>query len=182
MTKNSMDVMLDLETGGTRAGCMILSLGATTFDLQHEFYARISTFDSEQCGFFSDPETKAWWNRQSSEARAEAFSGTRSVVEVLGSFSDWLKRLPAKEVFVWGNGADFDLPILGAYYAGMVMPIPWKPFNGRCYRTLKNLYPQIKAPAKNAQKHNAIEDAKYQALHAREILGQHFHKHATYQD
>lgn len=174
MTRNSMDVMLDLETAGVSAGCMILSLGAATFNLQHEFYDRINTLDSEEHGFFSDEATKAWWNKQSPEVKAEAFGGTKAVVEVLGNFSDWLKHLPANEIFVWGNGADFDLPILGAYYKKVGMTIPWKPFNGRCYRTLKNLYPWIKAPEKNMMKHNALQDAKYQAYHARELLGTHF--------
>ena len=180
--KNSIDVMVDLETCGTKAGCKILSIGAVTFDLQHEFYARISLIDSDSFGFTEDPATMAWWNKQDKAAFDEAMGGQRKVIEVLGSFSDWMKHLPAKEVFIWGNGADFDLPILGAYYAGMCMNIPWKPFNGRCYRTLKNLYPQIKAPAKNAMKHNAVEDAKWQAAHAREILSQHFRKHEQYQD
>ena len=182
MIKPSTDVMLDLETCGTSPGCIILSIGACTFDLQHEFYERISVIDSAEYGFTEDPGTMAWWDKQNPDMRDEAFSGSQSVVEVLGRFSDWFKRLPAKSVYVWGNGADFDQPILKAYYEGMLMPVPWKPYNGRCYRTLKNLYPFIKGPTSNASHHHALEDAKWQAVHAREILGRHFQGQQRYQD
>ncbi len=182
MIKPSTDVMLDLETCGTSAGCVILSIGACTFDLQHEFYERISVLDSDSFGFTEDPGTMAWWDKQNPDMRDEAFSGTVGVVEALDRFSSWFRSLPAKEVFIWGNGADFDQPILKAYYEGMRTKLPWKPFNGRCYRTLKNLYPFIKGPSANASHHHALEDAKWQAVHAREILGRHFHGQQRYQD
>lgn len=176
MTKNSMDVMVDLETLGTSPGCIILSIGATTFDERFQFYEKISLQDSDRQGFMEDPETMAWWSKQEPIVYAEATNGEKTVQEVLGEFSDWYKRLPATNVFIWGNGADFDLPILREYYTTMKMKAPWKPFNGRCYRTLKNLYPKITVTrAAAAVKHNALMDAIFQAQHACAILSQHFH-------
>jgi hypothetical protein len=167
--------MVDLETLGTSAGCIILSIGACTFDRQFQFYEKISVMDSDRQGFTENPDTMAWWSKQDPAAFKEATSGHLSVEDALGEFSDWYRRLPAPNVYIWGNGADFDLPILREYYEVMKMKVPWKPFNGRCYRTLKNLYPRITIPA-NPNKHNALEDALWQAQHACEILSQHFHR------
>jgi len=174
---NSIDVMVDLETCGTSAGCIILTIGACTFDQEHKFYTRISERDSEQQGFWRDPSTMAWWNKQDYGVRDEAFSGTVEVIKALGQFSDFLLSLKKqyKNVYIWGNGADFDLPILAHYYHAIDMKIPWEPYNGRCYRTLKNLYKDIKI-GENKGKHNALFDAVAQAAHARRILHEHFAK------
>lgn len=181
MLKNSIDVMVDLETLGVNAGCTILTIGACTFDQNNAFYAKICRIDSDRHGFIEEPDTLAWWAKQDPEVRREAFSGVDPVIKVLGAFSDWITGLPAKDVYIWGNGADFDIPLLKAYYEVCRMKTPWKPFNGRCYRTLKNLYSGIKGGPKVGH-HHALADAKWQAAHAREILSQHFRKHEQYQD
>ena len=72
---------------------------------------------------------------------------------------------------IWGNGADFDNPILEAAYDLLKMPAPWKYNEGRCYRTLKSLFPTVVAiPQAANAKHNALLDAKNQAEHASRIL------------
>jgi hypothetical protein len=44
-------------------------------------------------------------------------------------------------VRIWGNGANFDNPLLAcAFEAAGVRPC-YKFFNERCYRTVKNQYP-----------------------------------------
>ena len=171
---NSADVMIDLETTGTSPGCGILSIGACTFDGIFEFYEKINPTDNFKWRLESSMETLAWWNKQDIAAKREAFSGTKDLVEVLGNFSDYILRVSRNngnaEVFVWGNGADFDNPILAKAYEVVEMKQPWKPYNGRCYRTLKNLYPQIKMEKFEGMKHNALDDAKMQARHALAIL------------
>lgn len=175
--QSSIDVMLDLETCGTSPGCIILSIGACTFDKVYNTYQRIHTGDSMEAGFWEDPETMRWWNKQNPAIREEAFSGGLPILDALGSFSDFMLLLKKqyKNVYIWGNGADFDLPILAYYYTKMDMKIPWEPYNGRCYRTLKNLYKDIKI-GENSGKHNALEDARTQADHAYRILKEHFTK------
>ena len=93
-------------------------------------------------------------------------------------FSDWFRKLDGvqKSKFVWGNGADFDLPILGAAFKAIGMEIPWAAYNGRCYRTLKNLYKEIAMDKFIGTKHNALQDAMNQAIHASTILQKHFSK------
>lgn len=174
----SIDIMVDLETPGTKAGCGILAIGACSFDGTHTFYEKINHLSCLSAGLRDDPETLKWWDRQDKLAKDEAFSGTKNLVMVLGQFADFLRGLPAtsKATFVWGNGADFDLPILAAAYQAVGMKTPWEPFNGRCYRTLKNLYKDIKMQKFQGLKHTALADARNQALHAREILRIHFDK------
>ena len=170
--KSIEDVMLDLETCGTDPGCIVLSIGACTFDERNKFYERISV-DSSRVYLCEDIETMRWWQKQDRQMREEAFGGTKDLVQVLDAFHDWFRNLnnkQYKDTYVWGNGADFDLPILKAAYKAVDRPVPWHPWNGRCYRTLKNLLSGVKAPPRASVKHHALEDAIYQAAHARLLL------------
>ena len=166
------DVMLDLETLGTKPGCVVLSIGACTFDQEFKFYEKIDIKSSLSAGLKKDPSTEAWWMRQSPEARNEAFSGTKELVMVLGEFHDWFRMVVAKkgDTFIWGNGNDFDKPIIEAAFDAVEMKAPWKTYNGRCFRTLKNLFQEVKAPDFVGEKHNALADAIYQSIHAVAIL------------
>ena len=159
------NVMLDLETTGVSAGCCILSIGACALDLNNEFYQKISLASCYDRGLKDLPSTLNWWESQDHAVKAEAFSGTLHLQDVLINFAMWLEKLGEKNVKVWGNGADFDLPILGAAYEACGIEKPWKPYNGRCFRTIKNLYPDVIPNAFRGMKHNALEDAKNQAIH-----------------
>ncbi len=75
----------------------------------------------------------------------------------------------AMQIAIWGNGAGFDQPILSAVYRAVGVVQPWKFFNERCYRTLKNLYPGFPYTRPKLA-HHALEDAKAQAVHAVAIL------------
>lgn len=165
---SKLDVMVDLETLGIHAGCVVLTIGACTFDLRHQFYERISISDSRDKGFLENPDTVRWWSKQPFHVKQEAMGGIDEVLTILNKFSDWMGGLPAvrKDIQLWGNGADFDLPILAAYYKKLDLEQPWSPYSGRCYRTLKTLLPHVTAAEKNKLKHNALEDAIYQAQHA----------------
>lgn len=172
----SIDIMIDLETLGIKAGYGILSIGACSFDSKHKFYSKVLPSSNLKYGLKEDSATIAWWQKQSLEAHQESFSGTEDLLFVLGAFSDFLRTLPEdiRHVYVWGNGADFDLPILQAAYTAVGVPAPWSAFNGRCYRTLKNLYKGVEPDKFVGEKHTAIADAEYQAKHAYKILKTHF--------
>jgi hypothetical protein len=165
-----MNIMLDIETTGKRAGCPVLSIGATSFDLLNDFYCTISYEDCLAHGLLTDQSTMAWWLEQDKEAYTEAFSGTLSLRDALHQFSTWFHNLPEETKYIWGNGAAFDMPVLEAAYAACNLAIPWDFRNVRCYRTLKNLYPHIQLPRDGWTEHHALADAKYQAIHAGVIL------------
>lgn len=171
----SIDVMIDLETTGVEPGCCILSIGATTFDLKENFYVKILHQSCKDIGLVDDPATLSWWSKQDPVARETAFSGETRISDALGKFYDWFNRLgDSKTTFIWGNGADFDIPILAEAYSAARMKKPWKPYNGRCYRTLKNLYKGITPGEFRGTKHDALADAINQASHAYAILKAHF--------
>jgi exodeoxyribonuclease VIII len=163
------NVMVDLETLGNGSNAVIISIGAVEFDetgLGREFYMRVDPQSCVDAGLKMDVSTVMWWMQQSDAARS-AFKGPGAVpLDVaLGEFSSWYPRGAA----LWGNGATFDNVILGNAYKALGGAQPWAYWADRCYRTLKNLYPHVKLD-RNGTYHNALDDAKSQALHAIAIL------------
>ena len=106
-------IMLDLETTGVSAGCCVLSIGATTLDHSAGFYKRISLESCTAAGLTLLPSTMAWWDKQSKEAREEAFSGTDTLLHALLDFSEWF-RLVGNTAEVWRNVASSYVSILAA--------------------------------------------------------------------
>lgn len=172
-------VMLDLETLGTRPGCAILSVGAVFFSSTlpqwkgPTFYSAIAAGSGQGSGLHEDPDTLAWWGRQKPEARKvwEEIKVAPVMTRVLEQFSDYVLSNAAdpRTVQVWGNGADFDNPILSAAYKAITMPQPWGAFHGRCYRTLKSLNTGVRL-VRSGTHHNALDDALSQAEHACRLL------------
>lgn len=178
-------IMLDLETLGTVPGCVGFSIGAVVFDpleqrLGSEFYAVINVDSCLDRYLREEQDTKDWWSKQSDEAKVallEAYDPTVSepLPDVLENFNGWQRAQGLKSnLRIWGNGADFDNPILRCMYdAAQVKPYAGA-WGGRCYRTLKNLdelWPQLgfhkldKERHRTGTHHNALDDAKSQAIH-----------------
>lgn len=173
------DVMVDLETLGRRAGCSILSIGAVAFDaetgkLGPELYTVIKVASCEAVGLHTDPDTVAWWEKQNPEAQkvlkqARAARGNKALDKALIGFNEYLAQFGPKAVRVWGNGSDFDNAILINCYAATNLTAGWEFWNSRCFRTLKGMAPHIKTERQGTY-HNALDDAKTQALHAIKVL------------
>ncbi len=165
-----MDVMLDLETLGKAAGCPIISIGACAFTPEQGpgdvFYRFLDINPQVARGMKMDPETVLWWMDQSDAARQAILGGqlkAKRAPEVLHDFAEWYGRVGGTAL--WGNGADFDLPILGALYDLYGIPRPWKYNAGRCMRTIFSLV-GVKPGAfgsVNTLAHDALSDAIYQA-------------------
>ena len=167
--------MIDLETLGTQPGSVILSIGAVRFDptqpldncLENTFYCVVGRANSEGWGLTVDQGTVDWWGKQSTEARkvlADAEDPER--YDLLPDSLQMLKEFLGEGAVVWSNGANFDQPLLDVAYNRVDIALPWKYWNSRCYRTIKAICPDAKnlEPAKVCA-HNALEDAKWQALH-----------------
>lgn len=172
MTK-PIHVMIDLETLSTSPHAAILSIGAVVFSPQglgEEYYARINPQDAEANGEVSK-ETMLWWNKtDNKQARSEAFSGTESLAKALYGFTEWVATVNGesdvqnKNVYLWANGADFDLPILKFALEQVTAEYPFEFRNHRCFRTLRSLADEFDLNQfSNKFKHSAIEDARYQA-------------------
>lgn len=175
-TAPEINVMIDIETTSTQVNAGILSIAAVPFlwdEPLDYFYEKASMRSLEAKGFHISRQTMGWWDLQSSQARLEAFSGTQDIMEMLSYFDDYMRELPAK-LIVWGNGADFDVPIITNGFDEFGMECPWTYSSKRCYRTLKHLFPEIQFVTP-VTAHNALDDAKAQAAHATRIF-QHIEK------
>lgn len=174
------NVMIDLETLGTKPGYAIIAIGAVVFSSpclkgfntnDCYFYSNISMDSNYEYDLKSDPATIEWWGKQSKEAKQGSLYGTDELRVTLRKFSSFIAQMGVEvEVRVWGNAASFDLKILEAAYEACALPVPWKYYNEMCFRTLKNLPHRVPAPTFFGTKHNALADAKHQALWAEEIL------------
>ena len=175
-----VNIMLDLETLGTRAGCAILAIGAVRFgtDLPiptgENFYTVVNTRSCvERYRLKVDPKTEQWWRGQSDGARKvlqEARECKVGLREALVNFDAWLNTQGNKNTLrIWGNGADFDPPIIIACYDVCDMEPPWQFWNNRCFRSLRNL-PGLPPRKKRVASHHALQDAVDQAVEAVEIL------------
>lgn len=183
---NKTNVMLDLETWSTSPNAVITSIGAVKFTLNsdnsggkivEEFYYRINPQSCVDVGLEMSVDTILWWMKQSDEARAEFQKQTWNIQDVLGLFAMWLSDDP-KNIDVWGNGSDFDNVLLANAYRVCGKSLPWRYFNNRCYRTLKNIYSNVLPTPTVGVKHNALDDAKSQANHLIDILN-HINKLAS---
>lgn len=166
-------IMIDLETLGTRADAVILSIGAVKFDPGSEridadaFYASISIDSNTDAGRHISESTLLWWFQQSAEAR-KVFAEPKVVLgAALDDLATWIDH---PDYQVWSNGADFDIPMLAHAYSTHGLNVPWKFYNTNCYRTFKKL-PFAKNAVKvvNPTKHNALADAINQAQQLQEF-------------
>lgn len=168
-------IMLDLETMCTGPNAAVVAIGAVIVDVENEgdqaFYRKISLASSVRHGGQIDPETVLWWLQQSEAARAEIVNNDTPMIAALISFASWVGAVSdSPTACIWGNGSDFDNVILSNAYFNADLRVPWRYHNNRCYRTVKNLYPHIKPPERQGTHHNALDDARHQAAHLREIL------------
>lgn len=166
------DVMLDLETMGNGPDAAITAIGAVCFDpvggtVGAEFYRVVDLASSVAAGGVMDPATVLWWLRQGDAARGEFARPSVWLSKALEDFAEWLSH--CGEVRVWGNGAAFDTVILAGAYKRCGFPVPWSYKNDRCYRTVAALAPQV-TRAEGGTRHNALEDARGQAVHLIECL------------
>ena len=171
------DVMVDLETLGKRAGCVIVSIGAVKFDpktgfvdVDNSFYKAITVESAMRYGLTVDPDTLRWWMRQSKEAQF-VFNdpAATSLQAALVEFAEWVDEDGVYgDIKMWGNGASFDNPILAAAFEAVDIIQPWQFWNDRCYRTKKA---EAKAVPFNrvGLAHNALDDAVSQAHHLCQI-------------
>lgn len=166
----SKNIMVDLETLGTSADSVILSIGAVKFDLEagmvddSGFYTSISVDSNLAYRRRVSEDTLLWWFKQTAAAQQVFFEPKETLETALVQFSDWVGT---DDYSIWSNGADFDLPMMAHAYTDLGIEVPWKFWNSRCFRTYKNLpgAKNVKLPPAGV-KHNAMSDAFTQAQQA----------------
>jgi DNA polymerase III epsilon subunit-like protein len=158
--------MVDLETLSTNLNAAILTLGAVVFDPfdstkpMQELYLRIELEDQESAGAIIDSSTLEWWSKQSPEIIEEAF-GPENRIPIADAMKQFRKFVWNCDK-IWSHGATYDLIILQLVFDRLKMPYPWSYYNMRDTRSIFAL--GIDPAMPQAQKHNALEDAKRQAI------------------
>lgn len=159
-------VMLDLETLGREPGCIVLSIGAVTFDPfgtghSNEFYRNIDRTDCLLHGLHAHPETAKWWSEQSKVAQEGLLKNPIPLKQALDEFSVWFKEVAGEQV--WCQGASFDAPILQKAIEVTGAEAPWTFWNVRDTRTVYDVCAfNVKSVVRRGTYHNALDDAKHQ--------------------
>ena len=170
-------VMVDLETMGGPPDGAIAAIGACFFnertgEIGPTFYQVVHLGSAQADGGQIDAATVTFWLGQPDKARMEIRFGGLHIHKVLQSFSDWiLETCRHEDVKLYGNGATFDLVILRSAYKRAKIPLPWYWTGERCFRTVRNRYPQVEynPDDKGEDAHNALADAVFQAKHLGKI-------------
>ncbi|MDM4053088.1 3'-5' exoribonuclease [Escherichia coli] len=170
-------LMIDLETMGKNPNAPIISIGAIFFDPQTgdmgpEFS---KTIDLETAGGVIDRDTIKWWLKQSREAQSAIMTDEIPLDDALLQLREFIDENSGEFfVQVWGNGANFDNTILRRSYERQGIPCPWRYYNDRDVRTIVELGKAIDFDARTAipfegERHNALDDARYQAKYVSAI-------------
>lgn len=180
-----MNVMIDLETLGTKPNTYILTLAAVAFlpitgKAPYVFYEKIDVDSYPRNGAFSfDFSTLGWWMKQNTAATTEAFSGLprKNIEVVLRHLSKWIHDLSPDpgSIKVWSQGASFDIPILEYTMSYFNIEIPWKFYNVRDTRTLYDVagiaYSKVTLPKTSERvEHNSLSDCLKQVEAVRQAM------------
>lgn len=162
-------LMFDLETMATSPRAVILTLGAVTFDpftdeIFDEMYFRIDIDAQSELGREINEDTLDWWGKQDPEIMLEAFSDDRLPLD---QAMDKFHKFAWGCDKVWSHGAVFDIIIIEDLLDQMKRTVPWKFWDCRDTRTLFDL---ADADMPQSAKHNALEDAKRQAIGVQNVM------------
>ena len=169
-----IDVMLDLETLSTEQDAIVTNIGAVKMDMESlevqehgVFSMALNWNDQFKLGRSLHPSTVRFWLSQDREAIDGILK--RPIVDnesVLKAFEFFMVGVDG----LWGNGADFDCGILHSLFKTYGRKTPWKYKQHRCFRTMKNLNPDVVPEKPTGIHHNALDDAIYQARWLMRIL------------
>ncbi|EEW9496370.1 exonuclease [Escherichia coli] len=170
-------LMIDLESMGKNPDAPIISIGAIFFDPQTgdmgpEFS---KTIDLETAGGVIDRDTIKWWLKQSREAQSAIMTDEIPLDDALLQLREFIDENSGEFfVQVWGNGATFDNVILRRSYERQGIPCPWRYTNDRDVRTMVALGLVMDFDARTTipfegERHNALNDARYQAKYVSAI-------------
>ena len=178
------EIMLDIETMGTRPTSAIIAIGAAAFNFesgeQDTFYCEVMLLDCLNKGCTQDKSTVDWWNKQSDEARKILTSEDALPLSVaLEQFTRWIVKIRREahkmELGIWGNDNTFDLVITEHAFERCNKAVPWNYWESRSVRTLVNIGERLGInPKKNMKRggvhHNAVDDSIFQVKYCKEIM------------
>lgn len=182
-----IDIIIDLETLGTRPGCIILEIGACAIDgrtgeitanfsrrLDEVFWRWVEPLNDDMnktIDWWHGPETVETYYRLLKRHREGLCPlKPRDPKVALAAFASWFQGKtgngPGREVRIWANGPSFDIAILQAAYDRYGVDRPWTCWQERCVRTALELanYERGSVPwVERGPRHRALNDARHEA-------------------
>ena len=148
------DLMLDIETLGTRPTSVICQLGACYFhrntgEVGDTFCININVGSGIMAGLTVDEDTCSWWRQQKQKTWIE------NAVNIQLAFTKF-EEFAKDAKFVWSH-ATFDVPIVANAYAILNRKLPFKFRGARDIRTLVDLA-NVKIQKDTVKTHDALDD------------------------
>lgn len=184
--KGRIDVMVDIETLGTKSDSTIIQISAIAFDIRTgtHLYTFNEIADITMNRYMKvDGSTIKWWLNTDKELLTTLInSGTHSSQEILHKFYVWLNNLSMdmKNVYLWGNGILFDNKMIQHQFESIGLDYPIFYRNDRDVRTILELasmasglteqYIKDMSKNENLVHHNALDDTIYQISLVRECF------------
>lgn len=172
-----MDVMIDLETIGTRPDAQILQIGAVFFEAKSRGKILndkpFNKYCKVQDGLGSvDHDTLAFWLNQAAGNKAHpmvlGFSEKAELMEdVLADLLVWPQEIQltwGDIETVWSKPSNFALPILASAFNKFGAEAPWDHRATRCLRTLLAIKGEPEVDWQGLTHHDALDDAIGQAM------------------
>jgi hypothetical protein len=171
----SNHLMIDLETFGTSRKALVLSLGAVVFDpyaalpIGKSLYFIIEPYKEGKI----DYKAAVWWMNQDVVVR-DIFLEKNATTSIKFALSELSKLFEDENIqYVWSHSSNFDIPILERLYEKYFSTSPWiyrqirstSPWTYRQIRDVRTLLEITNTKIESSKyKHNALDDAKNQAL------------------
>ncbi len=176
----SWPVMVDLEFLDMKPSAAILQIGMVRMNFEQgilgdTFFLRVDAGDCMNHGLTVGLDTLRWWVDQDIKVLRDALARTHDPKEVtywnplhLAMVKAANFLMPASDPCpeVWSCGSKDEQILEWSFRkvnGGAVLP--WNPRKWYDYRTMRDGFLQVEPPKPILPAHNALNDAKYQALH-----------------
>ena len=173
-------LVIDLETLAVSQNARVIAIGAAigqlSQPLEKTFYRSIDMNDKIQKNRVIDGSTVKWWFEQKDDVRQVVMKDAVNTISALSDFSHFVEfyarrqQIDVKNIYVWGNGVDFDNTILLSLYRDIQelgLDGFKAPFVFRRNMDIRTIYNTLKTSKETSeeivwptQSHNALEDAK----------------------
>lgn len=189
MSKNRIDIMVDIETLGNETESTIIQIAAMAFDIKtgevKDKFNMIADIEKNELPISATGGTIKWWLNTNAELLKELLNeGKVSSEDMIKYFHGWMSELRHKEarekkdltltgdLYLWGNGILFDNKIIQHHMESIGLEYPIFYRNDRDVRTIVDLAgaksglseKELKAKFNDESlvAHNAFDDVVYQ--------------------
>lgn len=140
-----IDVMVDIETLGTKADSTIIQISAIAFDIKtgehiSKFNKIADISKNEDYEMNVTGGTLVWWLNTNKELLTDLLNkGKGSSYELLQRFHSWLDDFSSMDIHLWGNGILFDNKMIQHQLESIGLDYPIKYKHDRDVRTIVDL-------------------------------------------